>query len=126
MKMIFQLLVGYFCGLLMIKWLPLTFPIDASELFVSFVFNPLEFFAACIMFILGIIVNGNIIKGLMTTFIEALKRRNVPSFQQCLSVSVVFIYLFLLKEGFWQTLALICFSVVYGMISFDFRKEKTL
>lgn len=124
--MIVQLMVGFLCGVLMIKWFPITFPINPSELFVSFVFHPLEFFAACIMFIIGFIMNGKIIKRIAMVLIEAVKQRNLPSLEICLGVVLLVIQVFLLKEGFWQTLALLSFSFVYGMISIDFRKEKTL
>lgn len=119
-------MLGFICGILMIKWFPLTFPIEASELFVSFVFHPLEFFAACLMFIIGIIVNGKIIKSMITILVTAVNKRNIPFQKFALGIVLLVVYAALLKEGFWQTLALLSFSIAYGIISLDFRKEKTL
>jgi hypothetical protein len=123
-KIICQLIMGFICGLLVIRWIPLSFPVDITNLFVQFILNPLEFFAASLVFIIGIVMNGNVIHSIITmTFV--LKNKNSFSLAQWfVSFGVIFNFILLMNEGLWQAVMLLIFSIVYGMISIDFQKVK--
>jgi hypothetical protein len=119
-----QLIFGFICGLLLIKWVPLPFPFSASELFVSFVLNPLKFFAAAVVFIIGIIMNGKLLKYIFTMTAKVLKNKTNTVVQLIFCYGVIINFIILLKIGIWQTTSLLCFSILYGMISLDYKETE--
>ncbi|MGJ7919955.1 hypothetical protein [Neobacillus sp. LXY-4] len=119
-----QLICGLICGFLVIKWIPFTLPIELSELFVSFVLDPVEFFAASVVFIIGTIIHGNLIKYIFTLTVAFIRKQHGSYVKLILSYGAVVNFLILFKLSFWHALAFLCFSFVYGMISIDFSKGR--
>lgn len=120
---IVQLMLSLICGVLLIKWVPITIPFSFSELFVSFVLSPLTFFGAAVVFVFGILINGKLIQ-----YILFWTRKTNPNnsgsgqLSQVILCYVVFInFILLLNIGLWQTVPLLFFSVLYGMISKEYK-----
>lgn len=123
-KKFIQLLLAFFCGYLFIKWFPVVFPFQLSELILVLVLKPFEFFAASILFIVGFMTYALLIKDGAEQLVKLYYRKkiNVVDFFHSLFVIISFIFLF--QAGFWQTTVFFFFSVLYGMISLDFRSFK--
>lgn len=118
----FQLIFGLICGLLLIKWVPLPFPFSLTELFVTFVLDPVKFFAASLVFIVGIIMHGKLIKYIFTMTAKVRNKKTGTIVQLILCYGVILNFMILLKIGIWQTISLLGFSILYGMISLDYKE----
>ena len=116
-KKIFQLVFGFLCGYLFIKWVPFSFQLSFEEVLVNFVLKPLKFFGAAVILMVGSILNGELIKFLFKMIVNGFRKNNwsVLSLVICFGVFINFFALF--KIGIWQTMMLLCFSMLYGMIS---------
>ncbi|MEQ2528165.1 hypothetical protein EKG37_12950 [Robertmurraya yapensis] len=121
-----RLLLGFGCGYLFILMFPIDSPFNLSEFLLEFVINPFSFFAASIVFIVGFISNALIIKeGVEETYLlYNQKESNLMEIIFVLLLMVSFYVLF--QTGFWQTMVFFCFSILYGIISLDFRRFKMI
>ncbi len=121
-KKMYQLGFGFLCGYLFIKWVPYAFRPSFEEVLVNFVLKPLEFFFAAVILIVGIILNGELIKYVLTMTVNVIRKKNwsAISLVICLGVFINFFTLF--KLGIWQSWTLLCFSLLYGMISLIDKK----
>lgn len=124
-----QLFCGFLCCYLFIKWFPISFSFHVSEIIVDFLFHPFEFLASSCLFIIGFILYADLMREGTTVITRCLFHKRdqktlilelLPSFFVVSSFFALFIL------GFWQTVIFFCFSVIYGMISLDFQKLKTL
>lgn len=116
-KKMYQLGFGFLCGYLFIKWFPFAIRPSLEEVLVNFVLKPLEFFIAVVILIVGIVLNGELIKYILMMIVKSIRLKNwsVLSLLICLGVFINFFALF--KIGIWQSWMLLCFSLLYGMIS---------
>jgi hypothetical protein len=122
LKKIFQLVTGLICGYLFIKWVPISFPFDFSSFLVELVLEPVTFFAAMVVLIIGFIANADLIHdGVVLTF-KLLKKEEINILDFALSYALVAVFLLLFKVGFVQTAVFFCLSLIYGIISIDFKK----
>lgn len=116
-KKMYQLGFGFLCGYLFIKWVPFAIRPSLEEVLVNFVLKPLEFFIAAVTLIVGIVLNGELIKYILIMIVNSIHQKNwsVLALVICLGVFINFFALF--KIGIWQSWMLLCFSLLYGMIS---------
>jgi hypothetical protein len=126
LKMAGQLIVGFIFGLLLIKLVPFPFSFPLSEIFVAFIFHPLKFFAVSIVFTIGIMMYGNLFGSLIAFIVSRKKRKSIPFLQFCIFLCIMVEFFVLFRFGPWQAIVLLCFSIIYGMMTLDFRKEKAI
>lgn len=121
-----QVLVGFFCGYIFILSFPVKTPFNVSEFIYGFVLNPFEFFTTSVIFIIGFMVNATIIRDGVEQIALLInqKQRNILEFICSLLLILSFFILFYI--GFWQTVIFFCFSVLYGIISLDFKRLKII
>lgn len=121
-----RLLLGFGCGYLFILLFPIDSPFKLSEFLLEFVINPFAFFVASIVFIIGFMTNALIIKeGIEEMFLfYNQKESNLVEIFLVLLLMVSFYILF--QKGFWQTMVFFSFSILYGIISLDFRRFKMI
>lgn len=119
---VLPLLIGFLCGNLFIKMLPIGIPFNFTEILLLFVMNPFEFFAVSTVFIIGFMMNAKMIE-------DGLKQLILLIFRKKVEVTEIFLFLLLLISfiilfilGFWQTVIFFSFSLLYGMISIDFKR----
>ncbi|EIJ78711.1 membrane protein [Bacillus methanolicus PB1] len=121
LKKLIQLGLGFICGYLFINWMPIQYPFLISDFFSEFVLDPLEFLVAAIAFLIGLIANGYLFReGIEKTF-AFIRRKNVSFYEIAVNYSVIFSFLIMTRYGIWQTIVLFCFSLLYGMISIDYK-----
>ncbi|MDF2903880.1 MAG: hypothetical protein K0S25_1518 [Bacillus sp. (in: firmicutes)] len=116
-----QLILGLLCGILLVKWMPLSYPISITEMFLKFVLYPLQFFASSIAFIFGSIIHGNLIRYIFSITPSSKKRRSNLIIRLLILLGVLINFFVLCNIGFWQSGFLLCCSIVYGMISVVFQ-----
>lgn len=121
-----RLLLGIGCGYLFILLFPIDSPFLLSEFLLKFVVNPLAFFASSIVFIIGFITNALTFKdGIEESFLlYNQKDSNIVEIFFAVLLMVSFYVLF--QTGFWQTMVFFSFSILYGIISLDFRRFKMI
>lgn len=119
-----SLVFGFIFGYLLIHWVPVQLPFDISQYLVEYVFDPLKFFAIMMSFLLGFLCNSILIRTALEETIRLLLKRSIRMSHLFIGYSVIFSFYFLLQMGFWQTLILLCFSMIYGIISIDINRNK--
>lgn len=117
-----QLISGFLCGLLFIEWFPMDFPANLTELFAACVLNPLHFFAASIVFIVGFLTNAELIGGGIVHTVEYIFSSKTGKLPIIFGFIFLFGFFVLFLIGFWQTVMFFCFSFLYGIISIDFKE----
>jgi hypothetical protein len=120
----FKKVLNYFvillCGYIVIKWISITHPFVLADFFISFVMNPLKFFAASLVFFIGILFTGKVIRELIHRTRNAWQQRRVwegDLFFEYLVLFFIFFSLFYL--GWEQALVFFSLSLFYGMISIE-------
>jgi hypothetical protein len=121
MHYIFRLISSFILGYLFIKWFPEIESNEASGVIIELVLHPVEFFASSIMFILGFIVHGNLIKAECLFFIR-LSKGYVHKELLIIPAHAGMIY-GLSLFGIWETLFFSFLAVFYGIISLDLRRQ---
>lgn len=121
LKKILPLIIGFLCGNLFIKMLPIVVPFDLSEFLLIFILNPFEFFAASTVFIIGFMMNAKVIEGGVKQIVLFISRRKVEGLELLLFLLLLICFILLFTLGFWQTVIFFSFSLLYGMISIDFK-----
>lgn len=116
-----QLIFGLLCGMLLVKWMPLSYPFSITEMFLKFVLYPFQFFGSSMAFIFGSIIHGNLIRYIFTITTSSIIKRSNSIIRLLLLLGVLINFFVLFNIGFWQSGFLLCFSIVYGMISVVFQ-----
>lgn len=119
---ILPLFIGFLCGNLFIKMLPIVLPFDFSEFLLIFILNPFEFFATSTVFIIGFMMNAKVIEGGVKQIVLFISRRKVEGLELLLFLFLLICFILLFTLGFWQTVIFFSFSLLYGMISIDFKR----
>jgi hypothetical protein len=115
-------LIGTFIlGYLFIKWFPDFEAHHTSDVIVGLVLHPVEFFAASIVFILGLIVQGSLMK-VELFYVIRLFKGDIHKELMIVPVHVCMIY-GLALIGMWETLFFSIVAVFYGIISLDLRRQ---
>lgn len=122
LKKIIILLIGFMCGIIFIKLTPFGLPVDIGKLLLTFVLNPIEFFIASVVFIIGFIMNAITLEDGITQVSLYVMKKEGAFYGIILFFSLFISFLILFYLGFWQTLIFFSFSLLYGMISIDFSR----
>jgi hypothetical protein len=119
-RIMWRLLIIFLCGYLFIEWFPIYHPFLFSDFFIRLIINPLEFFAAALVFFIAVIINAQLFNEVFIQTVKVLKKRQPFSKRIFLIYpGLVVLYFSLFQVGVEQTLALFCFSFLYGMISVE-------
>ena len=122
-----KLMTGFMSGILFIKFFPVSIPMGLSDMIVIFVLEPAGFVLGMTFFLIAFIANAEIIRSIIEWTARLLKNMRSSKHMDALFGPVLSL---LLIGGFfvlsvlspWEALALFCFSVIYGIISLDFKK----
>jgi hypothetical protein len=120
-KELMKVITMFFSGYLFIAWTPsvLTNPTD---LIAQLIIEPIQFFAASIAFISGLLLNASLIQ---KSFFIVLRFFRGRITKEIIFVPIHILSLFLLSlVGFWETIIFFGIGTIYGMISIDFKKSK--
>jgi len=112
--------VIFLCGYILINWISIPHPFVLADFFISFVVNPLKFFAATLVFFIGFLLTGRVISELIIGVKKTWHKRKVMFvniFVEYLCFLLVFSLLFYL--GWEQTIVFFSLSLFYGMISIE-------
>lgn len=116
--------IGFICGLLLTKLLIIDSPFKASELMIEFILNPLLFFAVMVCFLIGFVANSVLVKEAIQQTYSFFCKQNFSMVNLLVSYCVIIInFVVLFQLGFWQTLVLSCFTIIYGIISIEFKSN---
>ncbi|BCB04563.1 hypothetical protein [Bacillus sp. KH172YL63] len=116
-KLLFTLLLGY----LFITWFPAEEQVNEPEFIVELVLNPIQFFAASLAFMGGLMVQGNVVK-IECSSILRLMRGKIHKELWLVPIHIIVISI-LCTLGLWQTMIFSCLAFFYGIISLDFRRQ---
>jgi hypothetical protein len=119
-----KLLTGLISGFLFIKFFPVSIPMSISDMIVIFVLEPGGFFLGMIFFIIAFIANAEMIRSAIELTALLVKYKKTHFFELLLSLLIIGSFFILSAISLWETIALFCFSVIYGIISLDFKKLK--
>ncbi len=124
--MLFKLLcgvTGFFSGFFFIRLIEIEEPFNLSELLIGFILNPFQFFAAMICLLISFITNAILLKEAIIQTLFIVKKQSFSFKNAALGYCVILIFILLFQIGFWHTLVLSFFTVIYGIISIDFKKN---
>ncbi|RBP89563.1 hypothetical protein DFO70_111217 [Cytobacillus firmus] len=122
-----KLFTGFISGILFIKFFPVSIPMGISDMIVIFVLEPAGFVMGMTFFLISFIANAEIIRSIIEWTARLLKNmrslKHIDAlFGPLLSLLLIGGFFVLLVLSPWEAFALFCFSVIYGIISLDFKK----
>lgn len=126
LKRLFQLVGGTASGYAFIQWLPIAKPMSATKIILALVMDPWHYFIAMVAFFFSFLLHSILIKSILEETYSLLKRKRARLPEAVISCGALGSFFFLAQEGEWQALLILCFSVVYGMISVDLRKKHVM
>ncbi|MBW3113352.1 MULTISPECIES: hypothetical protein [Bacillaceae] len=116
-----KLIITFLLGYLFITWFPVTERLTEPEFIVELVLNPIQFFAASIAFMIGLLVQGNVLK---TEIHSVIQLWNGRLHKELVIIPFHIGLIFALSvHGGWQTMIFSCSAFFYGIISIDFRRQ---
>lgn len=108
------LIIGYISAYLVCVWIPVQLPFQLSEFIMMLVLNPARSFFSMILFTIGFILHASLIKtALRLTY--KIARNEGDVLETTISYCVFINFYILFQIGFWQTLVLAAFTVLYGL-----------
>ncbi|NMH68793.1 hypothetical protein HF072_08345 [Bacillus sp. RO3] len=116
-----KLITSFILGYLFIKWFPGEKLLNSPEFIVELVLNPVPFFASMMSLMVGLMVQGNLLKFEFDVILK-LSRGKLHKGLVVIPFHIVIIYL-LSCLGMWQTMIFSFLSFFYGIISIDFRRQ---
>ncbi|MDM5229361.1 hypothetical protein QUF73_24940 [Cytobacillus sp. NJ13] len=122
-----KLMTGFISGILFIKFFPVSIPMGISDMIVIFVLEPAGFVLGMTFFLIAFIANAEIIRSIIEWTARLLKNmrslKHIDAlFGPVLSLLLIGGFFVLSVLSPWEAFALFCFSVIYGIISLDFKK----
>lgn len=121
---LFSLFTGFGAGILFIRSLPVEKPFNINEFLLDLILHPMQFFIGMVFFIISFLANAYLLKTGMEETYFLLKKKSIEWFDLLLSYSVVIIFYILFVQGFWQTIFLLLFSILYSFLSLNFNVNK--
>ncbi len=115
----FKLLLVFITGYLYIGLLPDFSSNSLSDIIVELVLSPINFLAASTAFIIGIVLQGNVLTIEIQSMIQLFKGDYTNNLI-LIPVNIILLGV-LCYVGFYQAIVFIVTASFYGMISLDFR-----
>lgn len=115
--------IGFISGFFFTRLIKVEEPFSLSELLIGFILNPIQFFAAMLCFLVSFVTNAILLKEAIIQTLAILKKQSYSLKSAALGYSVSLSFLLLFQIGFWHTLVLSFFTIIYGIISIDFKKN---
>ncbi|MBS8264722.1 hypothetical protein DYI25_09760 [Mesobacillus boroniphilus] len=121
---VFRLVIGLFCGYLVVNWMTVVIPFHSDEFLGEFIFNPFEFLAMTIALVFGMYSMGGLIRGGAIAVISILKGIEWSALDLMLAIACLGCFFLLLALGVWQTAIFFVFCLLYGMMSFSSTEDE--
>jgi hypothetical protein len=115
------LIIGYLSAYLACTWVPVQHPFQMSEFIMMLILNPAKSFFSMILFTIGFILHAFLIKSALSLTYKII--RNEGNVLEAAISYCVFINFYLLFQiGFWQTLVLAAFTVLFGLATVNIQR----
>ncbi|MFT4413127.1 hypothetical protein ACLM5H_04620 [Fredinandcohnia humi] len=115
--------IGFLCGYLLILLSPNSSPFEISDLLMRFIVNPFLFFILMMCFLIGFLSHSIIVKASIESTYRLIKGHSISLYQAFINYSLYVGYFFLFIIGPWEAVLLLAFSLMYGIISVDLKKN---
>ncbi|MCA1030550.1 hypothetical protein LCL95_05780 [Bacillus timonensis] len=115
--------VAFLFGYVVTKWIPIPQGVDASDVLIGFILSPVKFFAAMVCFFISFFLHSILIKRSIELTYGLFKGEIIDKVELVASCFFFVSFFILFQLGFWQTMVLLVFSTIYGIISLDFRHK---
>ena len=114
-----KLLGSFIMGYLFIKWFPNVE--ENSEVIIQLVLNPVQFFAASTAFMIGLMLQGSLLKiELYSIFLLFSGKLHKGLYMIPIHVAMIYLLTFF---GIWQAMIFSISAAIYGIISIDFHRQ---
>lgn len=124
-KLLYEI-IGFFCGCMLILLTIETSVSEIPELMMRFIVNPFLFFIIMVCYFIGFLAHSTIIKEVIEDFHKRSRRKKQSCIKFFLPIRLTAGYIILFVFGPWQTFILLAFSIFYGIISVDLKKNTLL
>jgi hypothetical protein len=123
LRSIIYIFVGFMSGYIFITLTPINHSENMASILLSFIVDPLQFFTAMVCFFTGYLANSVLLKNMIEQMLRLFKGMivNWPNILYSGACMVNF-YLFF-QIGFWHSIVLLLFTIVYAIISIDIKEE---
>ncbi|SFA98163.1 MULTISPECIES: hypothetical protein [unclassified Bacillus (in: firmicutes)] len=111
-----QTIMAVFCGYLFVKWVPVTHPFHITDFLLEFIFDPLEFLAASISFVAGLLLIGPMVQETILYIIQLVKGKQKLRLQSLYGLCIPSGMFVIAGSGIVQTAVFFSISLIYGMI----------
>ena len=75
LRIIWRLFFIILCGYLFIEWFPITYPVHFSDILVGPIIYPLEFFAASLALLFGLVVSVQLFQEILKITMKGVKKK---------------------------------------------------
>ncbi|MEH7114397.1 hypothetical protein V7124_18790 [Neobacillus niacini] len=75
LRIIMRLIFILVCGYLIIEWFPITYPFQFADILVGPIIYPLEFFAASLAFLFGLVVSMQLFQEILQHWYKIVKKK---------------------------------------------------
>ncbi|WP_044749043.1 hypothetical protein [Bacillus alveayuensis] len=116
-----SIFLGFLAGLLFIRTLPNKKPFEITEFLLELILHPVQFFLAMLFFFISFLANAYLLKKSFEETYLFLKKGGVKWHELLLSYTVVFTFYLLFLQSFWYTISLLLFSIIYSLLSLEFK-----
>ncbi|WP_162595926.1 hypothetical protein [Bacillus sp. CGMCC 1.16541] len=123
MKKLILLVIAAVCHSLVIRWVPINVSFRVTDLFLQMLMSPLKYIVVMFAFSLSFLCYSVFIRTAIEQMYMIKKQRPLSWSNVGLSLCMSASFFILFTFGFWQTLLILCFSFIYGIISIDLRKQ---
>lgn len=126
LKRLFQLAGGTASGYAFIQWIPAAKQMSVTKIVLALIMDPWHYFIAMVAFFFSFVFYSILIKSIVEEAYSLIKWKTARLWEAVISCGALGSFFFLSREGEWQSLLILCFSVVYGMISVDLRRKHVM
>lgn len=119
------LILGFLSGYLVCQWIKVQLPFYLPEFMMHLVLNPLKSFFSMLLFTAGFMLNAYLLKEAWRLTIGILLKNEGNVLETAINYCVFIQFYILFQIGFWQTLMLAGFTVIYGLATIN-RKRYSL
>ena len=113
-------LVIFLFGYILVKWISIPHPFVLADFFISFIVNPLKFFAATLVFFIGFLLTARVVRELIVSTRKTWRKPKVITVNMLFEyLCLLFVFSLLFYIGWELTLVFFSLSLFYGMISIE-------
>ncbi len=121
---ILSIILGFFCGMMFIRNLSIEHPFSVPEFLLDLILDPIQFFMAMFFFFVSFLANAHLLKNAIEETYALIKERKGNGADLIVSYFVFFVFWGLMFMGFWETFTLLCFTIIYSLLSVNVTSLK--